>query len=465
MSRPARVAVVIPAYNHEAFVDEAVGSALAQEGATLEVLIVDDGSHDGTPTRCDEWARRDARVRVIHQANGGSHAAINRGVQATTADVVMILNSDDRWSAGRVARVMEVFRDEQAGFVLTGARLIDERGAEIRDPAHWWQRTQRDFREKADQWGPVQGLLYGNYSVSTSNFAFRRQVWNRVGPMRPRQMIPDWDWALRAALHDPQGLRWLADEYLLDYRLHGGNAILSKMVRGDLEVGLLHRWMLKAIGVSPAAVSALFRNQRDLRRQAWRMGWERGEVLRKSLGQQLGDTEAFVRAREADVQTLQVRVTEAEIRLLEREADVASLQQRLATTEAFVHARQADVQILQARAATMEGFVRAREADVASLQQRLATTEAFVHARQADVQILQARAATMEGFVRAREADVASLQQRLATTEAFVHAREADVRALQEQVAALEALRDEAESSWTWRLVRRWRRRWGWQRL
>jgi glycosyltransferase involved in cell wall biosynthesis len=423
MSRNASVAVVIPAYNHEAFVDEAVQSALAQDMPVRELVIVEDGSRDGTRARCDEWARRDARVRVIHQANSGSHAAINRGVEATRSDVVMILNSDDRWAKTRVSRVTEAMQDARVGFVLTGARLIDEEGRQITDAQHWWQRTQHDFRAKAVQWGPVHGLLYGNYSVSTSNFVFRRRLWDRVGPMRPRQMIPDWDWAVRAALLDPDGLRWLADEYLLDYRLHGGNAILSKMVRGDLEVGRLHRWMLKRLGVLPGAVDAVFRNQRDLRRQAWRLGWERGEDLRQDLTQQLNETEAFVRKRESDVQVLQSRIAQAETFVHQREADVAALQQRLATTETFVHQR---------------------EADVAALQQRLATTETFVHQREADVRTVTAQAATIEGFLRAREADV---------------------QALQEQVATLEALRDEAESSWTWRHVRKWRRRWGWQSL
>ena len=81
---------------------------------------------------------------------------------------------------------------------------------------------------------------------------------------------------------------------------------------------------------------------------------------------------------------------------------------------------------------------------MAALQQRLATTETFVHQREADVRTVTAQAATIEGFLRAREADV---------------------QALQEQVATLAALRDEAESSWTWRHVRKWRRRWGWQSL
>lgn len=263
--------MVIPAYNHEQFVDDAVSSVLAQGWRDFELIIVDDGSTDRTREYCRVWAERDGRIRLFSQRNAGSHAAINRGVVESRAAVVMVLNSDDRWDPRRIQVVMREFEDPEASFVVTAARLIDAAGNVVEDPHHWWNRTQRDFRAKVEEWGELHGLFYGNYTVSTSNFAFRRSLWDAVGSVRPRQLIPDWDWAIRAALHHPAGLRFLAGEALLDYRLHGSNAILSRVLRGGLEISRLHHWLLTRMAVPAGVVASLFRNQRDLRRHGRRL--------------------------------------------------------------------------------------------------------------------------------------------------------------------------------------------------
>lgn len=473
MARNARVAVIIPAYNHEAYVDEAVRSVLEQQGADLELLIIDDGSTDGTLKRCQAWTQRDARVRVLKQANAGSHATLNRGVAETTAEVVGVLNSDDRWAAGRLQRILDVMRDPGVRFVVTGARLIDADGQAIDDPQHWWNRTQRDFRDHATRHGPVAGLLYGNYTVSTSNFVFRRSLWQEVGAFRPRQMIPDWDWAVRAALTDPNGLRFLADEALLDYRLHGSNAILSRIVRGDLEVARLHRWMLTQMGVPQTAVSALFRAQRDLRRHAtakvqnevepWVRQREsevavlsaqvqeaRARVADReadvsSLQAQLGVLEQHVRDREADIETVTARIRVAEAFLAQREADVAALREQLGIAEAFVRQREEDVQGLREQLTIAENFTRDREQDVQALQKRLESAEAFLHDREQDIQTLRAELVRVEAFLGQRQNDVIALQARLVEVEAFVRAREADVRDLQERLTTAESFLGERE--------------------
>lgn len=93
---------VIPCYNHGRFVREAVDSALAQQGAEVRVVVVDDGSDDGsTPAACDacrEGAGREGRVRVIHQENRGLPAARNRGAAGASTEYLVFLDADD-WVA------------------------------------------------------------------------------------------------------------------------------------------------------------------------------------------------------------------------------------------------------------------------------------------------------------------------------------------------------------------------------
>ena len=65
------ISVIVPVYNGEAFLDQCLESIVVQDYARLEIIIVDDGSTDGTASISDRWAERDSRVRVIHQPNGG----------------------------------------------------------------------------------------------------------------------------------------------------------------------------------------------------------------------------------------------------------------------------------------------------------------------------------------------------------------------------------------------------------
>ena len=63
--------VIIPVYNVEMTLDRCVESVLNQGLSDMEVILVDDGSPDGCPAKCDEWARKDSRIKVVHKANGG----------------------------------------------------------------------------------------------------------------------------------------------------------------------------------------------------------------------------------------------------------------------------------------------------------------------------------------------------------------------------------------------------------
>lgn len=87
----AEISVIVPVYKVEPYLRRCVDSILAQTFTDIEVILVDDGSPDGCPAICDEYARQDGRVKVIHQQNGGLSAARNAGVDWVFA------NSDSQW--------------------------------------------------------------------------------------------------------------------------------------------------------------------------------------------------------------------------------------------------------------------------------------------------------------------------------------------------------------------------------
>lgn len=97
-----KFSVVIPVYKVEQYLDECVQSVLEQTYSDLEVILVDDGSPDRSGVMCDDWAKKDSRVRVVHQENGGLSAARNTGIRNAQGEYILFLDSDDWWENNTV---------------------------------------------------------------------------------------------------------------------------------------------------------------------------------------------------------------------------------------------------------------------------------------------------------------------------------------------------------------------------
>ena len=95
-----RFSIVIPVYNKKAYIGECLDSVLNQALSDFEMILVDDGSSDGSGAVCDEYARRDARISVIHKPNGGPSAARNTGVELARGDYLVFLDCDDMLAEG-----------------------------------------------------------------------------------------------------------------------------------------------------------------------------------------------------------------------------------------------------------------------------------------------------------------------------------------------------------------------------
>lgn len=222
-----RVSVVIPSYNHAAFVVEAARSVLGQTLADLELVVVDDGSTDDSLAVLRGLA--DARLHVHQQPNQGAHAAINAGLARARGEVLAVLNSDDAYHPERLARAVAALdADPAAGLVGSHIEVVDAAGHRLgikhgpRDLAPWpLPHPERSFRAGDDL---RAALLTENFWSTTSNFVFRRALWERVGPFRPLRFTHDWDFALRAAALAPAVL---LPEPLLRYRVHDANTIRS----------------------------------------------------------------------------------------------------------------------------------------------------------------------------------------------------------------------------------------------
>lgn len=125
----ALISVIVPVYNVEPYLRRCVDSILHQTYRNLEILLVDDGSTDGSGTLCDAYARQDARVRVIHQNNQGQAAARNHGIDRARGQYLSFADSDDFMEA----RMLETLYQDavEAGVMLAvvGYRKVSDAGA------------------------------------------------------------------------------------------------------------------------------------------------------------------------------------------------------------------------------------------------------------------------------------------------------------------------------------------------
>ena len=120
------VSVIIPTYNYARFLREAIDSALAQTRPALEVIVVDDGSTDGTRELLAEYG---GRIRVLSQQNQGVAAARNAGIGAANGEYLAFLDSDDAWYPRKLELQMLRFEQEpHLGLVHCGAERIDAEG-------------------------------------------------------------------------------------------------------------------------------------------------------------------------------------------------------------------------------------------------------------------------------------------------------------------------------------------------
>jgi glycosyltransferase involved in cell wall biosynthesis len=208
MKRPP-VSVVMAVRDSKQFVEAAVRSALGQTYAPLEIVVVDDGSADGTPDLLT--GIRDERLRVLRTAGRGSAAARNAGIRETAGAYVAFLDGDDLWDSIKVAehvRVMESAPDIDLTF--SQSRLIDENDTHLPLPVRR-ARGRYDF----------ESLLRDNVIANGSAVVVRRKAIPVGGFNEALTACVDYELWLRIALIRPGNVACIP-EVLTSYRRHAG---------------------------------------------------------------------------------------------------------------------------------------------------------------------------------------------------------------------------------------------------
>lgn len=186
------VSVVIPTYNRERVLPAAIESVCAQTYANWELLIVDDGSVDGTALLIE--GLDEPRLRHVHlRGNSGSAAARNAGVDQARGDYVAFLDSDDTWRPEKLREHMDFVR------AAPNARQLSCTAFTIRDLATGIVEV-RGFPSGISR----RDVLYGCFFSPGSTLMAERRLFDQVGPLDTRlRRLEDWDWLLRATVSRP----------------------------------------------------------------------------------------------------------------------------------------------------------------------------------------------------------------------------------------------------------------------
>lgn len=288
------VSVIIPAYNSERYIGEAIASVLGQTHEDFEVIVVDDGSTDGTRDRA--LAVRDDRIRVISTVNQGVAAARKTGLDAAAGEIITYLDADDRWRPEKLATEVELLRAEpEVGVTFANFVRFTDEGEWLPDQFQFY-RELSGVRARPAAVGPgrvIEGSAFealvgfGEFPTFQQAMAFRAEVISDILPASLKTdaegvitFHEDLDFCLRAFART--GVAYFT-EPLVEVRRHEGNATVEwdKAYRAKLNNLLALRLDLQ--GLTP-------RDRRALRRRAG-MEWVRvgrAEARRGRLGTALG---------------------------------------------------------------------------------------------------------------------------------------------------------------------------------
>jgi glycosyltransferase involved in cell wall biosynthesis len=120
--KSAFVSIIVPVYRVEELLPRCVESLIAQTSSEIEVILVDDGSPDNCPKMCDEYAKKDPRITVIHKENGGLSDARNAGLLSAKGEYVLFVDSDDYLEEDAVALFRKAIKDRTVDVVVGAAR-------------------------------------------------------------------------------------------------------------------------------------------------------------------------------------------------------------------------------------------------------------------------------------------------------------------------------------------------------
>ena len=215
MNEQPLLAVIVPCYNAERYINKCVSSIIGQTYPKLEIILINDGSTDNTSTLCEAWQKQDTRIRVIHQQNTGSSYARKKGVENATADYVTFVDADD-WID------KNMYTDMMSALLSTNSDIAQCGYCKVYDKASPPAPLQKSG-ENPEITGRKEGVL-----LILEDKKWKSYLWNKIFKKHlfenivfPKDLNRGEDMICHDLFHLASQSVYLPDEYYYYYQSNG----------------------------------------------------------------------------------------------------------------------------------------------------------------------------------------------------------------------------------------------------
>ncbi|MBI5589706.1 MAG: glycosyltransferase [Deltaproteobacteria bacterium] len=348
------ISVIIPAYNHELFVADAINSVLLQSFSDFEIIAIDDGSTDNTFGEMKKI--NDPRIRLFHQTNIGAAETINRGIDLSQGQYITILNSDDLYHPDRLA-VFKQYMDDNPDVMVAsslvqpvdtfGKHLKPESGNAFHDYWLKWYDAAVQNLQQDDNY--FFSLLQSNFVVSTSNLFLNSRILQQEKKFNPiLAYCHDYAFLLRALQTHRFGF---IRQKLVKYRLHDTNTIRHDhfLKRLEVQYAVFHSLnfdeVLSNLSNLQLKMSAIiFRGleknpdiNHDIRLAEKDRMLEKSEAWLKEFQATIARDEDRIVHAESQIECLQTLIAEKDTRIRERDDHLHLLAEEIRQKDDHLH--------------------------------------------------------------------------------------------------------------------------------
>ena len=218
-----KISIIVPAYNIETALPRCLDSLLAQEYADLEIIVVNDGSKDGTAAVMDAYAAKDSRIKAIHKENGGVTSARLRGIQETTGDWIGFCDGDDFVEPDMYARLMANVMEHHADISHCGYKMMFPSGK-----IDYYYNTGKQIVQPGKQ--GCADLLEGSFvEPGLVNKIYRRELFAGLADWLDASIRINEDLLMNFYLFRQAEMAVFEDFCPYHYILRKGSAAVSKL--------------------------------------------------------------------------------------------------------------------------------------------------------------------------------------------------------------------------------------------
>lgn len=218
-----KVSIIIPTYNYKKFVCDAIDSVLNQDYENIEVIVIDDGSTDGTRECLEKYGDK---ILYVYQDNQGPSVARNTGLQLATGDYLGFLDADDVFQAGKITKQVSFLGNESnIGLVYSDYYCVDKK---LKIIDHF---RSKGFKNRIKT---IEGLIEKNV-INTSTVLMKREIIDEIGLFNVEyKYLEDLDYWLRIAFEYRLGY---INSFLVKTRSHGYNLRRNTSTRDKINNG------------------------------------------------------------------------------------------------------------------------------------------------------------------------------------------------------------------------------------